>query len=137
MVLLLVLGLAMTVSALAESKFSFDSTPGQLPKDIIPQHYDITIQPDLKTHTFKGSEVIDLNVRKASHTIVLNSLELNIIRAILVGETGQTATVKVDDGRQIVSLVFPQVVKPGLHKLELEFEGKIGAQSQGLYHVKY
>ena len=136
-VLQLVLGLAMTVSALAESKFSFDSTPGQLPKDVIPQHYAITIQPDMKTLSFKGSEVVDINVRKATHTIVLNSLELNIIRAILVGETGQTATVKVDDGRQIVSLAFPQVVKPGLHKLELEFEGKIGAQSQGLYHVKY
>lgn len=48
-VLQLVLGLVMTVSAWAESKFSFDSTPGQLPKDIIPQHYAITIQPDMRT----------------------------------------------------------------------------------------
>jgi aminopeptidase N len=136
-VLMLVLGMAMTVSASAESKFSFNSTPGQLPKDVIPQHYAITIEPDMKTLNFKGSEVVDINVQKAGHTIVLNSLELNIIRAILVGESGQNATIKGDDRTQIVSLTFPQAVKEGSHKLKLEFEGKIGAQSQGLHYIKY
>lgn len=69
--------------------------------------------------------------------IVLNSLELSITRASLAGELGLIATVKIDDNKQIVSLTFPQVIKPGQYKLELEFEGKIGAQSQGLYHIKY
>ncbi|MEJ7712899.1 MAG: hypothetical protein WKF84_24410 [Pyrinomonadaceae bacterium] len=115
--LILALWLIVPSSVLAEQRFSFDATPGQLSKDVVPQHYAINIQPDMKTLTFKGSEVVDIDVRKESNTIILNALELNITRASLAGKSGQNATVKIDEGSQTAVLTFPQVISAGQHKL--------------------
>ena len=131
------LALSFSTVSLAESKFSFDTTPGQLSKDVIPQHYALTIQPDMKLLTFKGSEIVDIDVRQASNTIVLNAMELNISRASLLGAPGQIASVRLDDKEQTISLTFPQTIRAGRHKLQIAFDGKIGAQSQGLYYVEY
>jgi hypothetical protein len=35
------------------------------------------------------------------------------------------------------TLTFPEEVETGRHKLDLEFEGKIGPQADGLYYDKY
>jgi len=37
------------LAACAEAPFSFESTPGKLPKTVVPRRYDITVQPDLTT----------------------------------------------------------------------------------------
>ena len=46
LVALMLLALA-SGSALAESNYSFESTPGKLPKTVIPVHYAIELTPDL------------------------------------------------------------------------------------------
>lgn len=130
----LALGLVAAGPALAESKFSFATTPGQLPKTVIPSHYAITLTPDMQSLTFKGSEVIDLDVKTASNTITLNALELDVASA---GLDGQVAQVKTDEAKQTLTLTFPAPVKPGPHKLAIEFAGKIGNQAQGLYYDRY
>ena len=119
----------------AETRFSFDATPGQLPKTVVPTHYQIRLRPDLKSLTFEGSEVVDIRVRRATRTIVLNANEVTISRAALVG--GPAATVSLDPRAQTATLTFPRAVPAGRRQLELSFAGKIGAQSQGLYHVRY
>ncbi len=129
--------LIFSAAAFAESKFSFDSTPGQIPKDVVPKDYSIAIQVDMKALTFKGTESVQVEVRKAGNTIVLNQADLRISRAGLTDGSGQIASIKLDDKDQIVTLTFPQVVPVGVHKLEIAFEGKIGDQAQGLYYVEY
>ena len=54
----------------AEDEFVFNSTPGTLPKDIIPLHYSIEVRPDLGTMKTSGSETIALEVRRATNQIV-------------------------------------------------------------------
>ena len=126
-----------TLTTAAESKFTFDSTPGQLPKTVVPSHYAISIKPNLQTFTFDGSEVIDIEVRKATNTIVLNAFEVKISSAALVGSKGQNAKISFDEKLQTATLTFPRTVTAGRYQLELVFSGKIGGQSQGLYYVKY
>ncbi|MEJ7617587.1 MAG: M1 family metallopeptidase [Pyrinomonadaceae bacterium] len=135
--LALIVALTLAPDATAEEKFSFASTFGQLPKNVVPQHYDLTITPDMKTLTFKGSESITIDVKVTGNTIVVNALDLNITRALLDGEPKQKAAVKLDQKEQTATLTFPENLRAGQHKLQLEFEGKLGEQSQGLYYAKY
>ena len=43
----------------AEEVYSFDRTPGRLPKTVIPLHYAIELEPNLESLTLAGSEVVD------------------------------------------------------------------------------
>jgi aminopeptidase 2 len=57
-----------------------DVTKGReiLPGNVIPRHYDLTIEPDFKTLTYKGTVLIDLDVVEDSTSVSLNTLELEI-----------------------------------------------------------
>jgi aminopeptidase 2 len=57
-----------------------DVTKGReiLPGNVIPRHYDLTIEPDFKTLTYKGTVLIDLDVVEDSTFVSLNTLELEI-----------------------------------------------------------
>jgi aminopeptidase N len=147
---LLALGLLLGGPAHAEAKFAFASTPGQLPKDVIPQDYTITLTPNLKTNTFQGFEKVRIAVKRASRTIVLNSLDVDITQAKLTKSTiakevpagrtlsdGPRATVQPNEAKQTTTLTFPNVLKPGVYDLELTFRGKISPRPEGLYYDKY
>src|SRR6202035_879709 len=60
--------------AAAEPVFSFDSTPGKLPKTVIPVHYAIELTPDLRTLALPGVETIDIEVREPTVRLVLNAV---------------------------------------------------------------
>jgi aminopeptidase N len=68
-------------SLIAEKPFDFESTPGKLPKTVVPEEYAIRIQPDLKKLTFTGSETIKLTVRKPARELVLNSADIQVASA--------------------------------------------------------
>jgi aminopeptidase N len=128
--------LAMATPALAEPKFSFANTPGQLPKTVVPESYAITLAPDPKSLQFLGSETINIDVRKPTRTIILNALNLEIPEAKLT-DLGLAATIKIDQEKQTATFTFPQVIATGKHKLALSFKGKAGTQAEGLYYVNY
>lgn len=49
-----------------------------LPANVIPKHYDLTLEPDFKKLTYDGTVIIDLDVAEESDSISLNTLELKI-----------------------------------------------------------
>lgn len=57
-----------------------DVTKGReiLPANVIPRHYDLTLEPDFKKLTYEGTVVIDLDVAEDSESISLNTLDLKI-----------------------------------------------------------
>ena len=57
-----------------------DVTMGReiLPANVIPKHYDLTLEPDFKNFTFKGTVIVDLAVAEDSTSISLNTLEIDI-----------------------------------------------------------
>src|SRR5436190_9847010 len=110
-----------TVSA--EKPFDFASTPGKLPKTVVPEEYAIRITPDVEKHTFTGSETIKLNARESVSRVVLNSAEINIGKAAIDGKAIPTSAIKLDDKNETLTLETP--LTPGNHQLELEFTGKI------------
>lgn len=57
-----------------------DVTNGReiLPANVIPRHYNLTLEPDFKKHTYEGTVIIDLDVAEDTTSISLNTLELEI-----------------------------------------------------------
>ena len=122
----------------AEEKFVFDSTPGALPKDIIPRRYSIEVRADVGAMKTKGSETIALEVRHATNQIVLNAVGTSIERASLKGESGgeQLLQVRSDEEAQTIALFVSSELSPGKYELSLEFTSSIERSAQGL-HVQH
>ncbi len=121
----------------AEKKFEFASTPGKLPKEVVPQQYAVRIQPDLDKLTFAGSEFVQLEVQKPVRNLVLNALELKITSASVDGETLEKSAIALDEKEQLLTLTLPKELAPGKHELALKFTGKVNAQGQGLFYARY
>lgn len=49
-----------------------------LPTNVVPKHYDLTLEPNFTSFTFDGTVVIDLDVAEDSKSISLHTLELDI-----------------------------------------------------------
>ena len=79
---------------------SWEAIPGDLPKHTIPHHYTISIQPDVETKTFKGTESIDLEVRTPVRAVVLNARKLGLSNARLAGVAGQQRPSRWMTGRR-------------------------------------
>ena len=125
------------VGAHGEAPFSFDTTPGQLPKEIVPRHYAIRIEPDIEQATLRGTETIDIEVRKPVSKIVLNSLGLKITRAILRTPAEIALAPQIDEKKETLTCALPSELAPGRYQLELSFEGKLTEQPEGLYLTRY
>lgn len=128
----------------AEAPFAFATTPGKLPKDVVPEHYTLRLQPDLATLTFTGTARIDLQVHGADKTsLQLNALDLTIASASLVtpsadGEAAATPlAVATDADPQLLTLTPPAPLPAGAHTIELTYSGVIYPQAQGFFFDEY
>ena len=133
---LLLIGFAATASH-AENKFNFLTTPGKLPKDIVPRSYLIRLEPNLETLVTDGFESIEIEVLKPTQHIVLNALATEIAAAnIEIGDRKEELTPQFDPNQQTVSFELREILDPGLYTLWLKFQSRIGEQPHGLclYH---
>ena len=130
---------AVSLTVQAESKFSFDSTPGKLPKDVVPLDYKIHVVPDLAAFTFSGTEEITIDVRSATHKIVLNANQLAIDAATLAGQgfALQNLQPHIDKEQQTLSFALPKGLAKGRYTLALRYRGVINRTAQGLYYDRY
>jgi aminopeptidase N len=121
----------------AEKPFSFDDTPGKLPKSVRPTDYSIRIVPHIDNFTFSGTETVKLNVRSPIRQIVLNALELKVQAASIDGQELSPSAVKIDSEKELVTFNLPSELAAGDHTLAVRFAGKINQQGQGLFYMRY
>jgi aminopeptidase N len=133
---LLVIGLLLSGGARAEQTFAFDTTPGQLPKIVVPSHYAIELAPDLQALTVDGSEVIDIEVRETTWRLQLNAANLAISDAS-IDDGAQRAEVALDPKAETATLSFPTALTKGPHRLRLVFTAKINPFGRGLFFADY
>ncbi len=124
------------LAAFGEEPFSFETTPGHLPKDIVPKRYAIRVEPSLEKGSFRGNVEIDINVRKPVRQIVLHAKELTIEKAHLAGSEALLEP-KLDPAAETLTLSVPKELPVGAARLVIEFSGKLSERPQGLYITRY
>ncbi len=129
--------LLLTALSLAEEPFSWDKTPGKLPKHIVPLQYTVRIEPDIEGARFQGTETVTLDIRQPTQQIILHALDLEITGAEL--RTGKVIPLqpKVDSSEQTVTFSLPTELPRGRYELRLRFAGKLTEQPRGLYLARY
>jgi len=123
--------------AAAEPVFAFASTPGNLPKTVVPIHYALDLVPDLDKLTFKGSETVDIDVQVPTERLVLNAVDLAIDAAVVEGDVGAASAIALDAAAQTVTLTFARPLAVGRYKLSVSFTGRINRFARGLFVVDY
>lgn len=137
--LALACALLLASPAHAEAPYAFDTTPGKLPKNIVPLDYAFRVAPDLDKLRFSGQETVRIQVRSAASEIVLNALELEIGNATLSGKgiAMQKLEPELDAQQQTLRFALASPLQPGEYTLAIDYAGKLNAQPQGLYYERY
>jgi aminopeptidase N len=132
----LVLAFTLATSVAAAGGYSFDTTPGRLPKTVVPIHYAIELEPDLEKLTVAGTEMIDIEVRSPTTELVLNAVAMTLAAASTDNET-QRASIALDAQAETATLTFAQPLGPGTHRLRIDFKSEIVKFGRGLFAVDY
>ncbi|HSY49476.1 MAG TPA: M1 family metallopeptidase [Thermoanaerobaculia bacterium] len=109
----------------------------RLPMNVVPDHYTISITPDLAAEKFSGQETIDVDVKEPVDTITLHSAGLEIPDVVVAsGSKLLNPTITFDVPNEMASLKFSQTVPPGKASIRIRFNGSLSAQLRGLYLSK-
>jgi len=113
-----------------------------LPKDVVPETYDLTLEPDLERFTFDGVVKITCDVQVATDVVQLHARDLLIKSAKFVskaeGSTPMSASqiaFKMKDHE--VAITFEEILPTGQGELEIVFQGTLNDQMAGFYRSKY
>jgi aminopeptidase N len=127
---------SMSGGAAAETTYSFDATPGKLPKTVVPLNYAIELKPDLENLSLPGAEVVDIEVREPTARLVLNAVNTTF-GSVTIDDSAQRAEVVLDAAAETATFSFPQPLGAGAHRLRIEFVARINKFGSGLFSVDY
>jgi len=140
----LLAGLSVSAPALADPSTTKGATPStvttQLPRTVVPSHYDLTITPDAAAMTFTGKAAISVDVKTATPSIKLQAADLTFSSVTLRDASGKSlgaAKVAVDPDAQTATFTFAKPVQPGSYVLDIAYAGKINTQANGLFALDY
>ena len=109
----------------------------RLPADVIPQHYALTLEPNLKTATFSGDEQIDVTLKRALNSITLNAAQITFqsVTITAVGKT-QTARVAEDKAKQQATFHVAEKLPAGTATIRIRYTGILNGELRGFYLSK-
>ncbi|KEF52620.1 aminopeptidase [Exophiala aquamarina CBS 119918] len=118
------------------------STQGRvvLPTNVVPKHYDVTIEVDFEKFTFDGTVIIDLDVAEDSSSISLNTVELEI-HSTQVHADGALVTsspsLAYDADTQTTTISLGKTLTKG-QKVQLKhtYTGQLNDKMAGFYRSK-
>ncbi|MGA1754723.1 MAG: M1 family metallopeptidase [Ilumatobacteraceae bacterium] len=111
-----------------------DLDPHRLPRHVLPQRYDVELEPNLGEATFTGRVVVSATATEATRQIVLNTAELDI-RQVFVD--GQPTPFRVDEETERLFIGTIDEVIPGPMAIDIEFAGVLNDKLRGFYRSTY
>ena len=133
---MIVMMIVVTGAVRAEPVFSFDATPGKLPKTVVPISYSIELRPDAESLALPGVEVIDIEVREPTARLTLNAVNTTFA-SVTVDDGAERADVALDAAAETATFTFAQPLAAGAHRLRIEFTARINKFDRGLFFVDY
>ncbi|KAE9581094.1 Aminopeptidase 2 [Colletotrichum fructicola] len=116
----------------------------QLPTNVVPRHYDLTLEPNFETLKFDGHVKIDFDVAEDSNTVSLNTLDIEVKHAALsLSAEGQQKSlsdpvITYDEPRQTHTFEFKdRLTKGAKGTLEIKFVGELNDKMAGFYRSYY
>ena len=139
-VLACLLAMQSGMTAIAQPRFTFDGTPGVLPKEVVPSRYTLTLDLDPAREEFSGKASIAISVRKSVASIAVHAHELVATAVRLTGTGGaRTLSVTADPKTQTWRLA-PDDAAPiaeGNYTLDIAYTGVVHRSGEGLYRADY
>jgi puromycin-sensitive aminopeptidase len=113
--------------------------PYRLPRQVIPSHYELRLEPNLETFTFKGSVGITLGVVENVDRIVLNCAEIDIESVNLVAgeESIDVEAIAYDEEFEFTTLTLASPAVPGTYQLDITYTGILNDQLRGWYRSSF
>ena len=112
----------------------------QLPLGVAPIHYDVSITPDAAALTFAGKVRITMVVDRPTTTITLNANGIAFNSAVITSmgdAVVQTPAIEVNNDAQTATFRLGAALPKGRYKLVLDYKGRIGQSSVGLFALDY
>ncbi len=113
----------------------------QLPRGVVPSHYDVAVVPHADKLTFDGKATVTIAVTKPTSSITLNAADLDFSSASLTPVKGSMAfaapKVSVDAKAQTATFTFAHPIPAGSYRLAMTYTGKIGTQANGIFALDY
>jgi aminopeptidase N len=151
-----------TVLVFAITLLALSSTVNaqRLPSGVHPEHYRLSLTPDLKTATFSGEETIDLVLDAASKSITLNAADIKFgevkayilptatysygklgsqpkpLEALAADSHPQTASTTLDAGKEQATFTFTNELPAGRVTLAIRYAGVLNDKLRGFYLSK-
>lgn len=107
-----------------------------LPDSVVPRHYRVRLEPDLKEYTYQGDVSIDVDVKRATNQVSVNILDCEVLSAFLDG----AAALKTErnEDAQSITWTFPSELKEGSRAtLDIKFNGTLNDKLSGFYRSVY
>jgi aminopeptidase N len=145
-----VLALTLTIAGQAQ----------RLPADVHPEHYTLTLTPDLHAATFRGEETIDVVLSAPSKSVTLNAAEIRFddvkayvlpvatysygkfgsqpvpLAAMQADKHPQTAKVTLDASKEQATFTFTDELPAGKVTLAMRYGGVLNDKLRGFYLSK-
>jgi aminopeptidase N len=138
MTLLVAAVMLFAAPAQAQPRYTFDATPGQLPKDVVPSEYRLALDLDPARETFTGVVDIAVNVRRPVEAIVLNAFELTAVDITLTGPGGARSMTATDDKtKRQWRIADGRPIESGAYTLRIAYAGIVHKAGEGLFGVAY
>jgi len=109
----------------------------RLPNTVSPEHYTLSLTPDLKAATFSGSESIDITIAEPTNSITLNSAEI-AFQSVAVSAGGKQlkATISLERDKEQATFTFPNKLPAGQATLAIQYTGILNNELRGFYLSK-
>ena len=111
----------------------------RLPSHVVPSRYDLRLEPDLTTLSFRGEQTVSVTVAEATDEVVLNAVELAISEATIANDRGESlpGAPTMDEATERCRIAFSSRLAPGAWRLRLVFTGPLNDKLRGFYRSSY
>ena len=111
---------------------------GQLPENVEPTHYQLTLKIDPEQKRFSGQTSINLKIKEATSHFYLNGKELTINSVVLKNSHGKTfkATVKDTSVEGVMKVTADKKLSAGNYIITFDYNAPFNENLEGLHRVK-